>query len=125
MRSSTGTDNPSAVLTEDEVEQMRRERVAGRRIREIAADHGVSESCVMDICQGRTWRHLDQGLMEQAAAVRSPRGRGPAAQTPEQIRAIRARRANGDTLTAIATDCKLAVETVRRICAREHYDWVA
>lgn len=50
------TSRAMAVLTFDEVEQIRRRRAEGERGKDLAAEYGVSQQAICDIHKGRNWR---------------------------------------------------------------------
>ena len=50
-----GTRNAMAKLTEANVAEIRRRRAAGERLKEIAADYGVSDRAVSKIALGQRW----------------------------------------------------------------------
>jgi hypothetical protein len=52
----TGEGNPSAILTEEDVRQIK--ALAAEPRAEVAARFGVSKSCLQDIYKGRTWTHV-------------------------------------------------------------------
>lgn len=57
-RGNRGSANGQARLTEAQVLSARTRRAAGERLDHIAADLGVSKSCLSQAVNGRTWGHL-------------------------------------------------------------------
>lgn len=56
-----GEKNGMAILTPDQVQEIRR-RCKSEHQKAVAAAFGVSKHCVFDIINGRTWKHLDEKL---------------------------------------------------------------
>jgi len=54
-----GGENGMTLLSEDAVRGIRRDRASGRTYVELAKQYGATKANVANICQGRTWRHLD------------------------------------------------------------------
>jgi hypothetical protein len=57
-RTTAGTRNPRAVLTDAMVEEMRWRRAGGESCCRIAVDYGVSAKAVSHICIGNSWAHI-------------------------------------------------------------------
>lgn len=57
--SAKGIGNARAILTEDDVYEIRRLAGSGEAQNILAAEFGVSTSTINGIVQGRTWRHLE------------------------------------------------------------------
>jgi len=87
-RSTSGARNPNVKLTPEAVQAIRRERAAGRVLREIAAEYGVTMAMVSNIARGKSWATLpDDGrdrtvtapanaaALQRAASPAAPRGR--------------------------------------------------
>lgn len=56
--SRAGSGNGHAKLTEADVIEIRQKRDDGMLIREIAAEHGVSKTAVIEVVHGRSWSHV-------------------------------------------------------------------
>lgn len=59
-----GNDNPRAVLTEQDVIEMRRQRSMGRTYLSIAEEYSVSLTSAKDAIRGKTWKHVAASLKE-------------------------------------------------------------
>lgn len=57
-RSLRGAKNKSVVLTEAQVQDIRRRRKAGESGRDLADEYGVRQSTICDIHKGRHWKWL-------------------------------------------------------------------
>lgn len=55
---SLGSENGIAKLTEESVREMRRLRGDGEKLSTLAAQYGICESNVSQICRGTAWRHV-------------------------------------------------------------------
>ena len=53
-----GEKNPSAILTERDVLEIRRLHAGGRMMKDLAADFGVTAAAISYICNRKTWRHV-------------------------------------------------------------------
>jgi len=53
-----GARNPNAKLTDDDVRTIRRRREEGQKLREIAADYGITEANVSYIFKRKGWKHV-------------------------------------------------------------------
>lgn len=53
-----GAANPMAVLTEDNVREMRARRERGEKLRPLAESFRVSEALVSMVCARKLWRHV-------------------------------------------------------------------
>ena len=53
-----GADVPNSKLTDEQVSQMRRQRVAGKSLPWLAKAYKLDVSTVDGICKGETWRHI-------------------------------------------------------------------
>jgi hypothetical protein len=47
-----------AKLTEEKVLRIRAARTAGGRPKDLAAQYGVSPTCIVDVCKRKTWKHV-------------------------------------------------------------------
>ena len=61
-RHSHGEDVPNSKLTLRLVNDMRLERLGGRRLVDLSQRYGISICCVGLICKGQSWRHLSLPL---------------------------------------------------------------
>lgn len=57
-RGKAGAGNNSAILTEDDVRNIRALRLAGKSATELASRFGVTKGTVYHVLQGRTWSHV-------------------------------------------------------------------
>lgn len=57
-RTARGSRNGSALLTEDQVRQIRKRLVTGDLLREIADDFSVCLATISNINTGKNWKHL-------------------------------------------------------------------
>jgi DNA-binding CsgD family transcriptional regulator len=64
-----GEEAGRAVLTEKDVEQIRARALSGEERGSIAKDFGITNQSVVDICSGKTWRHLPHIPVEAAPTV--------------------------------------------------------
>ena len=56
--SNRGSGSGAAKLTEPDIPVIRLRRSRGEAIKEIAADYGVTATCISNVLSGRTWRHV-------------------------------------------------------------------
>ena len=49
----------NAKLTDEKVREIRKRRTAGDRVKDIAADMGVSRQTITGVLMGRTWIHVN------------------------------------------------------------------
>jgi hypothetical protein len=54
----TGSKNPRARITEDQVVQIRQRHAAGERQCDLADEYGIPRVTVNHICTGYTWKHV-------------------------------------------------------------------
>ncbi len=59
MRTTIGSRNPSAKLSEQQVVHIKLALISGVELKAIAAEYGVSLSCVYGIKTGKSWGWLD------------------------------------------------------------------
>ena len=57
-RHNLGVKNRSAVLTDDDIPDIRRRIASGEFQRDIAADYGIGRQVISDIKLGKTWGHI-------------------------------------------------------------------
>lgn len=57
-RSTTGERNARSKLTAPQVRAIRKVRATGVRLRVLAEEYGVSESCICVVANGKGWRHV-------------------------------------------------------------------
>lgn len=53
-----GEGNPSSTLTAQDVLSIRERASEGETRTDLAAEFGVSKTCISGICTGKTWKHL-------------------------------------------------------------------
>lgn len=53
-----GEKNSSALLTTQNVKEIRERRAAGELVKNIALAYGVSRHAITDVCKRKTWRHV-------------------------------------------------------------------
>jgi hypothetical protein len=64
-----GEENPNVKLTEEEVRQMRAQRLAGVTLAALGRQYGVTAQTAHLVTTGKTWRHLGgEGDADSAAA---------------------------------------------------------
>jgi hypothetical protein len=54
-----GEDNPSAVLTADDVRRLRQLRRDGITLAALAGEYGIARSTVASIVAGKSWSHVE------------------------------------------------------------------
>lgn len=110
-RMMTGSAHYATGLTESDVADMRA-RYTGERgqIKQLAAEYGLSIGGASDIIRGVSWKHVP--------GAHSPQGKKRVRLQPDDIRNIRARRANGETLTSIASDYSTSETNIMYITTR-------
>lgn len=67
-----GVAHRAASLTVEQVLSMRRARIAGGSVRDIAKDHGCTESNVRMILKGQIWGHIDMCGLPKSEIIRRP-----------------------------------------------------
>ena len=114
-----GADNCNSFASEEEITAMRREYIAGAKADDLAKKYGFSASAIRDPLLGRSWRHLlgkdgSPTLAElKAASLRETRNN--AKLTPDLVRLIKKRLANGELGKDIATDVGVHKATISDI----------
>ena len=58
-RQNRGEAQHLAVLTEDDVRNIRTARAAGEKHSDIGKRYGVSHTTISDLLRGKTWRHVE------------------------------------------------------------------
>lgn len=56
-----GTKNPAAMVTHEQVLEIRSRRMQGEKYKDIAVDYGMSPSSVRSIAVGINWKHIEGG----------------------------------------------------------------
>ena len=54
-----GADNHNAVLSDDDVRRMRRQRQDGLTLVALAGEYGIARSTVASIVAGKSWSHVE------------------------------------------------------------------
>lgn len=102
------------VLTEDAVRAMNRLYRSGVSIPDIAREFGVKKGTVASVAYGLSWGHL--GLDWSAR---------PGRLDAEKVREIRRRAENGESLSALATECGVGRKWIEEIVARRAWTSVS
>lgn len=100
-----GSDNHAAKLTEQNVIEMLKRRVAGATTDVLARDYGVDRSVTQGICKGEGWRHVYgmDGCPSLGDVLSVERNTKPGAKiTPEIAKDIKRRLTSGETGRSIA-----------------------
>lgn len=69
FKPSEGEWNPFSKLTELQVVAIRKRRATGEKLRSIAEEFGVSESTIMDIARGLSWKHAGGPISPKKTAA--------------------------------------------------------
>ncbi len=107
-----GSGHYNAILTEEQVLDIRARLAAGHLQKDIAASFGVCDNLISMIARGRCWRHVGT----PPPIERVNRDKTTAAQVAE----VKARLAAGAFQTVIAKECNLARTVVGRIARGVH-----
>lgn len=59
-----GSENPSSILSEDQVLEIRRRKREGETGVKLSKEFGVSQSTISFVCSGKRWGHLEEGSDE-------------------------------------------------------------
>jgi hypothetical protein len=101
-----GEDNPTSLLAQSEVIDLRKSYIAGDSIPGICARFGVSRHSLTDYTSGRSWRHIlgQDGCptLAELKAENRRRQRSNAALTPKDVLMIRNSLRHGATGVALA-----------------------
>jgi hypothetical protein len=54
----SGERAPSRKLSQEQVNSIRRQRASGARLKELAREFGVDQSCISKICRGTHWKEV-------------------------------------------------------------------
>ena len=117
-----GEDNPNAIMTDEQVIQMRKDYVSGQPLDEICARYEINRATMHDYTSGRSWKHLlgvdGSPTLEQLKAECARRMRNNASLTREIAEAIRARVKAGETQRALAAEYGVTNSTINDITQR-------
>jgi len=120
-----GEDNPNAIMTEEQVIQMRKDYVGGQPLDEICARYEINRATMHDYTSGRSWKHLfgvdGSPTLEELKAECARRRRNNCRLTREDIPVIRARLAAGENCAAVAQDYGVSKMTIWDI--KQHRTW--
>lgn len=107
-----GTRVGNAILTEEQVMEIRQRYQDGEHVRDIAAVYGLaSSSYIYGIVRGQKWKHLP-------APPVTRRRNGNARLTDDQVREIRRERARGVTLHVLSERFDTTMSNVSHIALR-------
>ncbi len=112
-----GANHPRTVLTADNIREIFEKRAAcngdrkliGKVNHELADKFGVTHSNISAVARGKSWQSVGEAPVN------------PHEMTPDKIREIRRRDAEGEVRASIARDFDLTVQTVRRIATRRSW----
>lgn len=114
-----GEDNPNAIMTEEQVIQMRKDYVGGQPLDEICARYEINRSTMHDYTSGRTWKHLlgvdGSPTFEELKAECARRRRNNARLNKEIADEIRKRLASGEQGNDLATEYGVHKATISDI----------
>lgn len=114
----SGENHHAAKITDDDVMYIRKYYTGARgQMTELSKMFGLSTSTILDILSGRSWKHLPLGDTQPTKRPRTLK--------EEDIRCIRVRRGNGDTLLEIAHDYGVTETTIHLICKRKTWAQVS
>ena len=97
-----GANQHQAKLTDEAVRHMRAARRAGQRLKDIAAEFGITVATAHNVATGRTWKHVPAPVAE-----RQPHGR----LTVAAVQALRATDGQWPTLVRLAEEYDVSVYT--------------
>jgi hypothetical protein len=115
-RQARGEGHGNAACTESMVREIIERRADGALLSELAADYGVSEANLSSIVRGESWGHVrvDPAVRRRAAGVCGNRK-----VSDEQVRAIRARVAGGESQVSIARELGVSPSLISRLVLRQ------
>lgn len=114
-----GEDNPNAIMTDEQVIQMRKDYVSGHPLDAICARYEINRSTMHDYTSGRSWKHLlgvdGSPTLDELKAECARRRRNNARLTKEIADQIRKRLAAGETLSDLGAEYGVHKATIRDI----------
>ena len=118
-RALVGEDHPQAINDEAAVLKMRELWSTGQRSpAELAREFGVTQSTVLDIVYGRSWRHLPLGY--DPAQVKPKTRHASQKLTDDEVLEIRARYAAGEKQVALGKEFGVAAGYVSCLVNRKY-----
>jgi HNH endonuclease len=134
-RINHGEDRPQSKLTEENVIEARQLRQQGMGWMRLAKRYGVHQNCVISAVTGKTWAHVTEpiptyvgrpGVSTGPRAKEKPGGKAgiknPAAKmTPDKVCEMRALRAQGETVEALAAKFGLSIPSAHKIVTLESW----
>ena len=138
-RINHGEDRPQSKLTEDDVAEARKLRQQGMGWMKLAKRYGVHQTCIISAVTGKTWAHVAEPIptyVGRAGRTTGPRAKqkpgaraglkNPAAKmTPEKVCEMRALRAQGKTVEALANEFGLSVPSAHKIVTLQSWTSVS
>lgn len=118
-----GSGNPLATLDENQVSAIKSRLWAGERQVDIARDYSVTKSAIASISQDRTWEHVPWPN-DRPRVIRT-RSESHAFLSDDQVRAIRALRAEGLSYSKIAERLQVGASQAHRVATGKRYAHVA
>jgi len=112
-----GEENPASKLTEEQVQQILRQRASGVPRAEVASSFGIVPNHVTAVTSGRVWAHVDCEGVDRSMFKGIPLGeRRPEARlTESDVRHIVRKRARGEQRSAVADQYNVAPSTISDI----------
>jgi hypothetical protein len=122
-RSPAGVRHANAKITDVDVVAIRNSR---ETLAVLADRYGLSQQTVSEIKNRKIWKHVPGVRIDDSRdnQFRKGEAHGMARLTEDDIRTIRTRRANGETLMAIARDYGITDVMVSRIFLRKSWKHV-
>jgi hypothetical protein len=130
-RINHGENRPQSKLTEKNVIEARQLRQQGMGWKWLAERYGVRQYCVISAVTGKTWAHVAEPIptyvgvpgkntnvgirKKQAPGARAGLKNPAAKMTPEKVCGMRALRAQGETVEALAKKFGLSVPSTHKI----------
>jgi len=107
-----GEDHPAAKLTEDQAREILTRLASGERQKDLAAEYGVTPSCLSHLAHGTSWTHLGG-----VTTPDPPRGskRASAKLTEGDIPVILGRVERGESLAAVARSYGVSRTTIAKV----------
>ena len=112
----------SAMVTPEEVTELRRRALAGERARDLAAEVGIQSGPMGLLLRGVTWSHVPGPLVPKIPHALRGEEHGCVRLTEAQVRVLRDRyAAGGVTLVELAAELGVSRETVGRAIRRRSW----
>jgi len=120
LRDNSGSNNPSSLLTNDDVEEIKIMGLNGVQQKDIAKHFNIDRTTVSDIFRNKTWKHVCVEGQEWLKSLSTKGERNASCKVSDkEVLEIRKRYDSGEPIPSIAKDYPIQQQTVRKIAYRQ------